>query len=545
MAINQFGQVRTESILNRIFGLKRRVGPILLIVAPIILLVAALIFDVRRPTLTLAVLIALLSAIAILVLAFSRISRQLHRKQKETANALQTTAEELREMAENIQEIFWAIDAKTKKAISVSPAYETITGRSRQSLMENPSSYEEIIHPDDRAHVLAKLEEATQRGHFDQRFRITRPEGDVRWVWVRGFPVRDVQGNIIRLVGTALDITAQKEAEDQVATNLAMAKSAWAEEEALRKATLSLTQDLHMGNVMATLLRSLEDVVPYTCARVMVPEGGPHWLALGERVVPEPENKTWKVPLTLMDNQSPIVRRIAEDRKCVLISDTTVEKDWQTFKGHKHLRSWLSVPLTAAGEYLGFLSVGHSEANRFTDEHLRRAELLAIPAAAAIENARLYARAEIYASELEKRLKDLNAAEAALLQAQADRTISEDRFQKVFHANPVPFFIATYKEGRFVDVNAAFEHHYGYSRQELLGHTLNEIKIWEDPADRVNMLTQMQRGGAVRNVVTHLRTKSGELKVTAYSADKIQFDGQECILFASEDVQQFDLRKAN
>jgi PAS domain S-box-containing protein len=545
MAINHLGQVRSDSILNRIFGFKWRAGPILLIAAPLILLVAALIFDVGRPTLTLAVLIALLSAIATFVLAFSRISRQLHRKERETANALETTAQELREMAENIQEIFWAIDAKTKKAISVSPAYEAITGRSCQSLKENPSSYEEIIHPDDRGHVLAELEQATQTGHFDERFRITRPDGYVRWVWVRGFPVRDVQGYITRLVGTALDITAQKEAEDQVATNLAMAKSARAEEEALRKATLSLTQDLHMGNVMATLLRSLEDVVPYTCARVMVPEGGPHWLALGERVVPEPEKRAWKAPLTLMDNHAPIVRRIADAKQSVLIPDTAAEKDWQAFKGHKHLRSWLSVPLIASGEYVGFLSVGHTQPNQFTQEHVRRAELLAIPAAAAIENARLYARAEIYASELEKRLKDLNAAEAALVQAQTDRGISEDRFQKVFRSNPVPFSITTYKEGKFVDVNAAFERRYGYSREELLGHTANEIRIWEDPADRVNMLAQLQRGGPIRNMVTRLRTKSGEVKLTTYSADSIQFDGEQCILVASEDVLQYDLRKAN
>ncbi|PYV80531.1 MAG: hypothetical protein DMG93_18825 [Acidobacteria bacterium] len=164
------------------------------------------------------------------------------------------------------------IDAKDKKALYVNEAYETITGRSCKSLIENPSSYEELIHPDDRGHVLTKLEEAVQNGRFDERFRILKAEGDVRWVWVRGFPVRDGEGRITRLVGTVLEITAQKQAEEQVAINLDMAKSAWAEEEALRKATLALTQDLHMDNVMDALLRSLAEVVPYTCARVLVPE---------------------------------------------------------------------------------------------------------------------------------------------------------------------------------------------------------------------------------------------------------------------------------
>jgi GAF domain-containing protein len=64
---------------------------------------------------------------------------------------------------------------------------------------------------------------------------------------------------------------------------------------------------------------------------------------------------------------------------------------------------------------LGFLSVGHMEPNHFTQKHLRRAELLAIPAAVAIQNARLYSTAEIYGSELEKRLSDLQQAEQALI----------------------------------------------------------------------------------------------------------------------------------
>lgn len=544
MVVAEVGQVRKESSLGRIFRLKWRAGSVLLMLASLVLLGWVSLFDVRQPAITLVIFVVLLGSIFAFVFAFSRVSSQLYRRQQETDIALETTTQELQEMAENIQEIFWAIDPHTKKAIFVNPAYETITGRARQSLNDNPFAYQEVIHSEDRARVLRNLGDEAISGHFDERFRITRPNGEIRWVWVRGFPVRDDEGKVTRLVGTALDITAQKLAEDQVAANLVLVKSAWAEEEALRKATLALTQDLHMDNVMATLLRSLAEVVPYTCARVMVPEGGPHWLALGESVVPEREKRSWKAPLTLMDEQVPIVRRVAETKQSVLIPDTAQEADWQCFKGHKHLRSWLSVPLTASGEYLGFLSVGHSQPNRLTEEHVRRAELLAIPAAAAIENARLYTRAMIFAEELERRLKDLNAAEAALLQAQADRTISEDRFQKVFRSNPVPFSITTCKEGKFVDVNAAFERRYGYSREELLGRTGNEIRIWQDP-DRVNMLAQLQRGGPIRNMITRLRTKSGEVKLTTYSADKIQFDGEQCILIASEDVLQHNLRQAN
>ena len=453
--------------------------------------------------------------------------------------------DQFRQMANNIREIFWTIDAHTRRAIYVNEAYETITGRSCQSLMDDPTSYEDLIHPDDRRHVLAKLEEATQTGQFDERFRIICAHGEERWVKVHGFPVRDRTGRILRLVGTAQEITAQKQAEDQVAKNLAKAESAWAEADALRKATLALTQDLRMDFVMDALLRSLADIVPYTCARVLVPEGGPHWLALGERLYPEPADKPFRRPLTLIADKSPFLQRISVEQKSVLIADTNQEEGWRTFRGHKQLRSWLCAPLVASGEFLGFLSAGHTEPNCYTQEHLRRVELLSIPAAAAIQNARLYQTAQIYGEELEKRITDLKQAETALAQAQGDRQVSEEKFQKVFRSSPIPFSITTVKEGRFLDVNGAFERRYGYSREEVLGRTVHELKIWEDPADRVRMVTLLQKGGPVSNVITRLRTKSGEIKLTAYSADRIQFDGQSCILAVSEDLPDYDQQKAN
>jgi PAS domain S-box-containing protein len=397
--------------------------------------------------------------------------------------------------------------------------------------------------------VLAKLDEATQTGQFNERFRIVCTHGEVRWVHVRGFPVRNTAGKIFRLVGTAQEITEQKQAEEQVAKNLAIAEAARAEAEALRRATLALTQDLRMDFVMEALLRSLEELIPYTCARVLVPEGGPHVLALGERQIPELPKTLPKYhpgyPLTLTADESPFLKRILEDRKSLLISDTKHEKEWQTFKGHSHLRSWLSVPLLASDEYLGLLSIGHSEPNCYTKDHLRRAELLAIPAAAAIQNARLFARADVYASELEKRMVDLRQAETALALAQGDRQVSEDKFQKVFRSSPIPFSITTLKEGQFVDVNAAFERRYGYSREEVVGRTVDELRIWEEPGDRMFMIEQLHRGRPIRNVITRLRTKSGEVKLTAYSADRIQFDGQPCILAVSEDLPEYDRERAN
>ena len=457
--------------------------------------------------------------------------------------------ERYRQMASHIQEIFWMLDAESKRVLEVNEAYETITGRTRRSLLDSPTSYEEIIHPEDRVHVLARLDEATRSGRLDERFRITLPSGDVRWVRVHGFPMRNAAGRIWRLVGTAQDVTGQKQAEDEVVRNLRIAETARAEADALQKATLALTQDLRMDSVMEALLRSLEELVPYTLARVIVPEGGPHLLALGEREIPERPQASPKYrpghPLTLIADECPFLKTILEEKKSVLISETNKEKDWQTFKGHTHLHSWLSVPLKASGEYLGFLSIGHADPNRYTEEHLRRAELLSIPAAAAIQNARLYSTADMYASELQKRLVDLEEAETALAEVRGSRTSSDDRFEKVFRSSPVPLTITTLREGRFVDVNTAFERRYGYTREEVLGRTVHDLDMWCDPADRMFMTEQLRQGVAVRNRITWLRSKSGEVKLTSYSADRIHFAGQACVLAVSDDLPEFNQRKAN
>jgi PAS domain S-box-containing protein len=521
-----------------------QVVSIALMLLSVVLFIAVLVSNLQKPTVSVVLLSGMTAVFCIFSLLLAKVLLQLRRDQRNAASVLQTAEREFQQMAGNIQEIFWMIDADSKHALYVNQAYEAITGRSCRSLMESPSSYEELIHADDRIRVLGKLAEAARDGQFNERFRIVRPSGEVRWVWARGFPVRDSEGKIRRLVGTVLEITAQKEAEEQVATNLTLAQSSWAEAEALRKATLGLTQDLRMDFVLEALLQSLADLIPYTCARVLIAEGGPHVLSLGEKLLPQTPKPGSEFPLTLNADDSPFLQRILAGQKSILISDTKEEQSWQTFKGHDHLRSWLSSPLIASGQYLGFLSVGHAEPHRFTQDHLRRAELLAIPAAAAIQNSRLYERAAIYGEELEKRIGDLRQAQAALQQSEEGRRLSEDKFQKVFRSSPVPFSITTVADGRFMDVNAAFECRYGHSRSEVLGRTVHELRIWEDPSDRALMVAQLQRG-PIRNVVTRLRTKSGQIKTTTYSADKIQFDGQTCILAVSEDLPDAEHHSSN
>ena len=114
---------------------------------------------------------------------------------------------------------------------------------------------------------------------------------------------------------------------------------------------------------------------------------------------------------TLDAQDSRYLREILITRTSLLLTDTTQEGDWLEFKGFSHLRSWLCVPLVTAQRVLGFLSLGDTHIQAFTSEHLRLAESLAIPAAVAIQNARLYEEADIFRTELDRRLVDLQQAD--------------------------------------------------------------------------------------------------------------------------------------
>ncbi|HEY9613702.1 PAS domain S-box protein [Allocoleopsis sp.] len=127
--------------------------------------------------------------------------------------ALRESEERFRQLTENIKEVFWMVTPDSSKRLYVSPAYQEIWGRSCQSLYEQSNSWSDSIHPEDREIVIAKLERQSRGEYTDVEYRIVRPDGSMRWIRDRSFPIYDAQGQFYRLAGIAEDITLRKKAE--------------------------------------------------------------------------------------------------------------------------------------------------------------------------------------------------------------------------------------------------------------------------------------------------------------------------------------------
>ena len=130
--------------------------------------------------------------------------------------ALRESEERFRLIAETIGEVFWVASADISKILYVSSAYERVWGRSCASLYENPRSWFDAIHPDDRDRINANIQAQKLGDPFDQEYRIVRPDGSLRWVWSRGFPVPAGPESAGRFVGVAADITDRKELQRQL-----------------------------------------------------------------------------------------------------------------------------------------------------------------------------------------------------------------------------------------------------------------------------------------------------------------------------------------
>ena len=135
---------------------------------------------------------------------------------KQTEEQLLKTMQQLRQLAENITDAFWLRDPEETRMVYASPAYEKIWGRSCKELYQSPQAWLEAIHPEDREMVEHAMLTKQTTGDYNQEYRILRPDGTLRWIRDRAFPIRDNSGKVIRIVGIAEDTTDRHRLEREI-----------------------------------------------------------------------------------------------------------------------------------------------------------------------------------------------------------------------------------------------------------------------------------------------------------------------------------------
>jgi PAS domain S-box-containing protein len=113
--------------------------------------------------------------------------------------------------------------------------------------------------------------------------------------------------------------------------------------------------------------------------------------------------------------------------------------------------------------------------------------------------------------------------------------LSEERFSKVFHASPIAITISRYDDGRYVDVNESCAQLFGYRREEMIGHTAEELGVRRDMSERVKVLGILNEQDGIRQREAEFYTRNGEVRHAVFSLEPIELGGERHLLTVTLD----------
>ncbi|MGB3212792.1 MAG: PAS domain S-box protein [Desulforhopalus sp.] len=113
---------------------------------------------------------------------------------------------------------------------------------------------------------------------------------------------------------------------------------------------------------------------------------------------------------------------------------------------------------------------------------------------------------------------------------------SESKFAVAFDASPDAININRLKDGLYVEVNQGFTDLTGYTSEDVVGKTSQEIDIWADPSDRRRLLQFLSKDGYCENFEADFRKKDGELATALMSARVISLNDQPHIISITRDI---------
>ena len=178
-------------------------------------------------------------------------------------------------------------------------------------------------------------------------------------------------------------------------------------------------------------------------------------------------------------------------------------------------------------ENIELLQLAHALTGKWNLNHQVKRRLHDLDQAVSQRTTELQATNERLKNEIDERMQ----VERAL-------RVSEERFSKAFHASPIPMAIRTLRKEVYVDANEGFLNLAGFDHAELIGHTSQELSLWDDFVENTAMLEQLQQQMAVRNWPCHLRTKSGKVRNILLSVELFDLDGEPLLLIITQDITE-------
>ncbi|MBM9538647.1 PAS domain S-box protein, partial [Desulfobulbus alkaliphilus] len=422
---------------------------------------------------------------------------------------LRESEDKFRQISQNVGEVFWLRSADNSQMLYINPAYEKIWGRTCQSLYENPQSFIDSVHEEDKPAVFAEYARYSNTGKFNLEYRIVRPDGEIRWVQEQSFLVTNPEKQVVGHTGIAVDITERKRLEN-----------------ALRESEASIRNKLKAILEPESDLGSLElaDIIDGPTVQALL-ETFHRITGLGSAIVDT--NGKVLVGVGWQDICTKFHRRHHETLRNCQESDTVLACDITpgTFKSYlcKNGMNDMASPIEVSGRHLGNIFLGQffygdeePDVERFREQArccgFDQEEYLA-----ALDRVPRYDRETAwdvmaFYSRLATMISSLSFSTVKLARAleRQRQTELQLRLQSLVLNQIQDRVTVTDLDGVITYVNESVVQALGYSREEIIGASIDKYADNPDQgATQQEILEQTLKYGSWRGEVVN-RTADGQ-----------------------------------
>ncbi len=468
----------------------------------------------------------------------------------------------------------------TMRYLHISAGLKRLTGLAVEDVLQNASLLQERILPEDRPKLLtARQNSLTNKSVFQVIVRVRRTDEDIRWIQLYSSPERLPDGRFV-WDGIGLDVTEQRRAVEALTLLRSLIDRTNDAIEILDPETgrfLDVNEQasrLHGYSQEEYKSLSITDVDPW------FGEGGPlAWSAqvaklkhsgflIFEGQHRRKDGSTFPVEINATfiqlerDYVLAVVRDITERKR----AETTLKQSEERFSRiFRHSPIPISLHQFPGGKFVdaneGFLRLGGYTREEVIGRTPLELQIYPDPGKRSLIIEQLAKHGHLHAFDQLFRTKSGQIRHTILWielieiggekfhlamstditeqkQAEQRQKQSEERFLHIFNTSPLPISLTRFSDGTLLNVNESFLRMSGFTREEVIGHTVVELGIYADHDARPFMREQLQKNGHLHGYEQRFRTKSGEIRDRKLWLELITVGGEPCALTFALDVTE-------
>ncbi|MBD2339455.1 PAS domain S-box protein [Calothrix sp. FACHB-156] len=426
--------------------------------------------------------------------------------------ALKASEGKYRHLVETSQDIIWSVDIEGLITF-INPAVRKLYGYEPQEMIGR--AFTDFILPSQ----VTQMQEVFLRllngeSIFQHETTCSTRDGSILYLMLNAIALHNDEGEVVGITGTASNITQRKRAEQAL-----QASAIKLRQHNLVLTELATNQVLYQGDLKAAV-----SLITEVGAKNIAVERASVWLYA--------ENETILQCLDLFEqslgqhsegyslvtaNYPAYFQALHTDQLIVAhdaCTDPRTKEFFESYLTPLNITSMLDSPIRLGGKTVGVLCLESVlVAHHWTQEDQNFARSLGNLVSLALE------------------ARERRRAETA-------RRISEEKLGSAFRSSPDPISLSIIPEMRYIEVNDSFCSFFGYSHPQVIGHTNQELQIWVNPEEYAYLQQILRQTKAIRNHEVDVRTATGEVKTTLFSAEMIEIDGQQYILGTAKDITE-------